>query len=85
MKQPAIISDPAVLGGKPVIAGTRIAVSTILDLLAAGLSVSEVRSEYPKLTKKAVQSAIAFASSRIRREEIRPIVTKGGALVFPSL
>lgn len=59
MREPTIISDPAILGGKPIIDGTRIAVSTILDLLAAGLSVEEVLKEYPGLTKKAVQAAIA--------------------------
>lgn len=80
-----ITSDPAILGGKPIIAGTRIAVSTILDLLAAGLSVDEVLKEYPGLTKKAVQEAISFASARVRRETILPITTKNGGFVFPTL
>lgn len=85
MKEPKITSDPGILGGKPIIAGTRIAVSTILDLLAAGLSVGEVLKEYPGLTKKAVQEAISFASSRLRRETILPIATKNGGFVFPTL
>lgn len=85
MREPTIISDPTILGGKPIIAGTRIAVSTILDLLAVGLSVSEVLKEYPGLTKKAVQAAISFASSRVRRETILPVANKNGGFIFPSI
>ncbi len=79
------MSDPEILGGKPVIAGTRIAVSTILDLLAAGLSVEEVAKEYPGLTKKAIQTAISFASARVRRETIHPIVEGNGHMMFPTV
>ncbi len=85
MKQSVIISNPTILGGKPVIRGTRIAVSAILDLLAAGLSIDEVKKEYPMLTKKAIASAISFASARVRRENIRPIVTKNGNIVFSGV
>lgn len=85
MREPAIISDPAILGGKPIIDGTRIAVSTILDLLAADLSVGEVLKEYPGLTKKAVQAAISFASARVRRETIHPIVEGNGHMIFPTV
>ena len=85
MKVPIIVSDPAILGGKPIIAGTRIAVSTILDLLATGLSVNEVLKEYPTLTKKTIQAAISFASARLRRETILPIATKNGGFIFPTV
>lgn len=86
MKEPTITSDPAIFGGKPIIAGTRIAVSTVLDMLAAGLSVDEVLKEYPGLTKKDVHAAISFASARVRRETILPVQTKdGGGFVFPTV
>lgn len=82
MKQSQIVSDPKILSGKPIIRGTRITVSTILDLLATGMSLDEVKKEYPVLTKKAIISAISFASTRVRRENIRPIVTKNGNIEF---
>lgn len=85
MKEPTISSDPAILGGKPIIAGTRIAVSTILDLLAVGLSIDDVLKEYPGLTKKDVQGAISFASARVRRETIHPIVEGNGHMIFPTV
>lgn len=85
MDKSIIVSDPTILGGKPIIAGTRMAVSTILDLLAAGLSVEEVLNEYPGLTKKAVQAAISFASARVRRETIHPIVEGHGHMIFPTV
>ena len=46
-----IIVNPGILAGKPVIAGTRLAVELILDLLAAGQSESEILANYPGLTR----------------------------------
>ncbi|MBI5613927.1 DUF433 domain-containing protein [Candidatus Gottesmanbacteria bacterium] len=78
-------SDVTILRGKPVIAGTRIAVETILDLLAAGLTSDEVVQEYPGLTVESIRGAIAFASARVKREAVYPVVAKDGAVFFPSL
>ncbi|MCA9414370.1 MAG: DUF433 domain-containing protein, partial [Candidatus Omnitrophica bacterium] len=44
-----IVSDPNVCFGKPVIRGTRIWVSLILDLMSGGMTVEEVLAEYPQL------------------------------------
>lgn len=51
-----------VCGGKPVVRGTRIAVQTVLEFLAAGDSVEEVLEEYPSLTRKDVQACLNYAS-----------------------
>jgi uncharacterized protein (DUF433 family) len=61
-EQRLITSDPAVMMGKPVIAGTRITVQLILDRLAAGESVDDLLRAYPRLTREEIQAAIAFAS-----------------------
>ena len=45
-----IIIDPAVLVGKPVIKGTRIAVEFVIDLLAQGWTEPEILRNYPGLT-----------------------------------
>ena len=55
--------DPAVCGGKPCIRGTRIWVSLILDLLASGLSATQVRAEYPDLAHKDILAAPRFCAS----------------------
>ena len=45
-----ITSNPAILGGKPIIRGTRISIEFILDLLASGASGDQVISKFPQLT-----------------------------------
>jgi uncharacterized protein (DUF433 family) len=57
-----ISTDPAVMMGKPVVAGTRITVELILDKLAAGETVDQVLQAHPRLTRESVQAALAFAA-----------------------
>ncbi|OGK48985.1 hypothetical protein A3A55_03500 [Candidatus Roizmanbacteria bacterium RIFCSPLOWO2_01_FULL_40_14] len=85
MKPSYVVSHPGILGGKPVIRGTRIAVSTIVDLAAAGMAVKEISKEYPSLTKEAIQAALFYAAERVNHETIRPILNKDGSLSFPQL
>ena len=65
-----IAADPKVLAGKPVIRGTRIPVSVILDSLAAGNSREDILREYPELTNDDISAAIAYASEILRGEFI---------------
>ena len=44
--------DSKILGGKPVIKGTRISIEFIIELLASGMSVEEIIKEYPHLKKE---------------------------------
>ena len=53
---------PDVCNGRPVIRGTRIAVQTVLEFLAAGDSVEDVLEEYPRLTRADVQACLDYAS-----------------------
>lgn len=63
--------DPNILHGTPRIKGTRIAVSMILELLAAGVSMEEIRSRfYPDITIEDVRACIAFANQFLSEEEI---------------
>ena len=62
-----IISDPTVMTGKPVIAGTRITVELILEKLASGESIEQLLEAHPRLTKEAVLAAIDFATLDTRR------------------
>ena len=66
MLAPLIVSDPNVMMGKPVVAGTRITVELILDELAAGTSVAELITGHPALMPEAISSALTFAAG-IRR------------------
>lgn len=73
MKQPYVVSDPAVMLGKPVIAGTRITVELILDKLAANESVDQILAAHPRLTKEAIQAALAFARDALRADVVYPL------------
>ena len=64
-----IAQDADILGGKPVIAGTRVGVETILELLASGLEIEDILKEYPSLNKKQIQAAIEFAAKMVGKEE----------------
>jgi len=64
-----ITVDPRVMGGKPVIRGTRIPVYFILELLSNGWSIDDILREYPQLTREDVLAAIEYAA-RVLRDEI---------------
>lgn len=53
-----IVSNPEILGGKPVIAGTRIPVEQILFLLKSGFTVEAINEGYPQLDPKTISNTI---------------------------
>ena len=61
MEMNFIKTDPAVMMGKPVIAGTRITVELILEKLAAGETVEQILDSHPRLTREAVSAALLYA------------------------
>ena len=67
-----IVVSREITHGKPRIAGTRIMVHVILDLLGAGKSIDEIISEdyYPDLTREDVLACIAYAGEVIKAETI---------------
>jgi uncharacterized protein (DUF433 family) len=71
--QERIAIDPAILVGKPVIRGTRLAVELIIDLLAQGWPESEILRNYPGLTSPDIQACLAYASAVLRTERVYPM------------
>ena len=69
--------NPAVMLGKPVIRGTRLTVEIILEKLAAGRTLEEVREDYPFLAREDVLAALAYARTAIVTDELIPNVTRG--------
>lgn len=63
-----IFTNPGVLAGKPIVAGTRISVGLILDCMASGWSVGEVVAAYPHIVPEDVSAALAFAADVLRRK-----------------
>lgn len=64
-----IVIDSAIRHGKPCIRGTRIPVTTILDLLAGGSTYEEILTDYPDLTREDIQAALAYAA-RLAQDEV---------------
>ena len=73
MQKQWIVSDPQVMMGKPVIAGTRITVELVLEKLAAGETIEQLLDAHPRLTREAIQAALAFASEALRADVIYPV------------
>jgi len=65
-----IVLNLEILKGKPIIAGTRISVELILDLLSSGMSIEDILQEYPHLTKKNILEAIEYAKKSLEHEEV---------------
>ena len=68
-----IESSPDVTMGKPVVAGTRITVESILDRLAVGETIEGIVEEHPRLTREAVLAAIEFAAEALRADVVYPV------------
>lgn len=65
-----IISDPGVLGGKPVVEGTRMSVEQILGLLAKGMTVDALCEAYPILVAEDVRAALAWAQAALKNDVV---------------
>lgn len=59
---PRISIDPAVCGGRPVITGTRMRVTDILEMLAGGASPTEIAGDFPYIAEADVRAALAYAA-----------------------
>lgn len=67
-----ISTDPRVMHGQAVIAGTLVPASVILDCLAAGMTTQEIAAEYPTVTAVGVCAAAAYGAA-LAPEGHRPL------------
>ncbi|WP_375428012.1 DUF433 domain-containing protein [uncultured Sphingomonas sp.] len=56
-----IAIDPAVCGGRPVVAGTRLRVADVLEMLAGGASAAEIVEDFPYVGEPDVRAMLAYA------------------------
>ncbi|OIO90849.1 MAG: hypothetical protein AUK03_12330 [Anaerolineae bacterium CG2_30_64_16] len=73
MRRQLIVSNSKVMMGKPVIVGTRITVELILEKLAAGETAEQILDAHPRLTREAIQAALAFAREALRADVVYPL------------
>ena len=69
-----IQSDPTVMMGKPVVAGTRITVELILEKLSAEETIDQILEAHPRLTREGVLAALSFAAQALRADVVYPTV-----------
>ena len=69
-----ITVDPDVMGGAATIRGLRIAVATVVSMLADGMTVAEVCADLPDLTPEDVAEALRYAAETVRERQqpLRP-------------
>lgn len=62
--------NPQIMGGKPVIRGTRIPVETVLRKLGAGMTFDAILADHPRLTRDDILAAQAFAADYLADEDL---------------
>jgi uncharacterized protein (DUF433 family) len=65
-----ITSNVGVLGGKPCIAGTRLSIEFILELVASGGSAADIVKAFPQLTPADVEAALRYAARFLKNEVV---------------
>ena len=63
-----ITVNPEILGGKPIIKGTRISVEFILELFASGVTEDEILKDYPHISKDDIKACLEYAARALKNE-----------------
>ena len=65
--QDFITIEPGKRGGKPCVRGLRIAVYEVLEMLASGMTHTELLQDFPDLTEQDILACLAYAADRERK------------------
>ena len=66
--QDRIVRDPQIVGGEPILKGTRVTLKTVLASLAEGATTNEILADFPTLSEEDVWAAIAFAAGSAQED-----------------
>ena len=70
MAFPRITVNPKLMGGVPCIRGLRIPVSTVVDMMADGMSEAEILESYPDLQPEDLTESLKYAAAAVREREL---------------
>jgi uncharacterized protein (DUF433 family) len=73
--QKYIISDPAVLLGKPIIKGTRVPIELVLERLSFGETTEQLLQSFPNLSKEVILACLSYASASLQNEVEYPLAS----------
>lgn len=76
MSEPKVVSDPHVMMGKPVVAGTRVTVDLILEKLGNGESFEALLESHPRLTRDGILAALRYAARALRSDVVHEVDAK---------
>ncbi len=71
MAEDLIVCDPEILGGKPIVKGTRSSVALVLQCVASGMTRGDILDGYPTLSAEGLDAALQFAARQFEGEEVR--------------
>ena len=63
-----ITSDKSILGGKPILRGSRVSVEVVLEWVASGATIEKIIESFPHLTREAVTEAVLYAKDSLKNE-----------------
>lgn len=66
---PLLDCNPEILGGKPIVKGTRISVALILEWMASGGTPESIHTAYPHVSEEAISQALLYASEQLSATE----------------
>jgi len=65
-----VVVNPKIMLGKPVIKGTRLTVEIIIEKLAYGETMEDLKRDYPFITEDDIRAALLYAAKRLAHEEV---------------
>lgn len=63
-----IVANPNILGGKPIIEGTRISVELVLGLLSNGMTIDKIIESYPILSEESIPAVLDYAARALSND-----------------
>lgn len=66
-----IVIDPAVCGGRPIVAGTRMRVSDVLDALASGATIETLLADFPYLSQADVLACLSYGARAVDHKVVQ--------------
>lgn len=65
-----IVVDHEIMGGVPCIRGTRMPVARLLKMVAAGMTVEQIRGDFPQILAEDIHEALLYAAAAVAEREL---------------
>ncbi|MGQ0482715.1 MAG: DUF433 domain-containing protein [Pseudonocardia sp.] len=65
-----VVVDHEIMGGVPCMRGTRIPVTRVVKMVAAGMTPGQVVEDFPQLSTDDVHEALLYAAAAVAEREL---------------